>query len=149
MAKWRTVTLLAVIQFVMVLDSTVMNVSISQIVADLDTSVAGIQAAIAFYTLTMAAFMLMGAKLGDKYGRRKILAIGVVIYGVGSFMTGISQDIAQLMIGWSLIEGLGAVLVIPAILALAAVNYNIRFLAIRVPERIPDNGPGFIVYQDR
>ncbi len=126
MAKWKIVILLALIQFVMILDSTVMNVSISQIVADLNTSVAGIQAAIAFYTLTMAAFMLMGAKLGDSYGRRRILAIGVVIYGIGSFMTGISQNIAQLLFGWSLIEGLGAILVIPAILALAAVNYKDR-----------------------
>lgn len=124
MKKWNVVIVLALAQFVMVLDSTVMNVSISTIVKDLGTSVNGLQSAITFYTLTMAAFMLVGAKLGAKLGLLKTFRIGAVIYGTGSFITGLSQNLPTLLFGWSLIEGLGAVLVIPAIVALVAVNYK-------------------------
>src|ERR1700735_3756755 len=104
----------------MVLDSTVMNVSISQVVADLHTSVSQVQLAITAYTLVMAAFMLTGAKLGDIWGRRRAFSIGLLIYGVGSLTTALSPNITALLIGWSGIEGIGAVLVIPAIAALTA-----------------------------
>lgn len=116
--------MLAVAQFVMVLDSTVMNVSISTVVKDLDTTVASMQTAITFYTLTMAAFMLLGAKLGDVFGRKKAFIIGSLIYSLGSLITAFSPNIQSLFIGWSVIEGLGAVLVIPAIAALIAMNYK-------------------------
>jgi MFS family permease len=82
------------------------------------------QAAITFYALTMAAFMLTGGKLGDKWGRQNAFKIGSVIYGVGSLITALSPSLVVLLFGWSLIEGLGAILVIPAIAALAAVNYT-------------------------
>jgi MFS family permease len=118
------VAVLALAQFVMVLDSTVMNVSISEVVADLNTSVTSMQAAITFYTLTMAAFMLIGAKLCAKWGLLRAFTIGSVVYGIGSLITAFSQNITQLFIGWSVIEGLGAVLVIPAIASLIAVNYR-------------------------
>jgi MFS family permease len=111
-------------QFVMVLDSTVMNVSISQVVADLDTTVPDVQLAITAYTLVMAAFMLTGAKLGDIWGRRRAFSIGLAIYAVGSLATALSPNVTVLLIGWSGIEGLGAVLVIPAIFALTAVSYS-------------------------
>ncbi len=124
MKNWLVIVILAVSQFVMVLDSTVMNVSISQVASDLDTTITGMQAAITFYTLTMAAFMLTGGKLGDKLGRGRAFKIGAVIYGIGSLITGLSQNLGMLLFGWSLVEGLGAVLVIPAIAALAAINYT-------------------------
>jgi MFS family permease len=111
-------------QFVMVLDSTVMNVSISQVVADLNTTVPDVQLAITAYTLVMAAFMLTGAKLGDIWGRRRAFSIGLAVYGVGSMTTALSPNVGVLLIGWSVIEGLGAVLVIPAIFALTAVSYS-------------------------
>ncbi|HKP91513.1 MAG TPA: MFS transporter [Thermoleophilaceae bacterium] len=121
----RTVlVLLAMAQFIMVLDTTVMNVSISQVVDDLDTSVTGVQLAITAYTLVMAAFMLTGAKLGDIWGRRRAFAIGLGIYGVGSLTTALSPNLGVLLVGWSLIEGLGAALVIPAIAALTASTYT-------------------------
>lgn len=122
--KWRVVAILSLAQFIMVLDSTVMNVSISEVVKDLGTSVSGLQAAITFYTLTMAALMLTGGKMGDIWGRLNAFKIGAIIYGVGSLITALSPNLATLMIGWSLIEGLGAVLVIPAIAALIAMNYT-------------------------
>src|SRR3954464_6100644 len=115
--------ILASAQFVMVLDSSVMNVAISQIVADLDTSIQGVQTAITMYTLVMAAFMLPGAKLGDIRGRNRIFAIGLAIYGVGSLMTSLSPSLPVLLVGWSGVEGIGAVMVIPAIAALTAANY--------------------------
>src|SRR4026207_1606728 len=115
MRRWLPIAILASAQFVMVLDSSVMNVSISQIVDDLDTTIQGVQLAITMYTLVMAAFMLVRAKLGDIYGRDRIFAIGPSVYGLGSFITAISPNLTVLLFGWSLIEGLGAVMVIPAI----------------------------------
>jgi MFS family permease len=123
-SKWTAIIILASAQFVMVLDSSVMNVSISQIVADLDTTIAGVQLAITAYTLVMAAFMLVGAKLGDIWGRDRAFAIGLAVYGTGSFITALSPNLGVLLFGWSLVEGLGAVLVIPAIAALIAANYE-------------------------
>jgi MFS family permease len=116
--------ILAMAQFVMVLDSSVMNVAISQIVEDLDTSIQGVQTAITLYTLVMAAFMLLGAKLGDILGRNRAFAIGLAIYGVGSLTTALSPSLGVLLVGWSGVEGLGAVLVVPAIAALTAATYE-------------------------
>ncbi|GGF19697.1 MFS transporter [Subtercola lobariae] len=126
MKKWAAVIILGMAQFVMVLDSTVMNVSISTVVKDLDTTVAAMQGAITFYTLTMAAVMLLGAKLGDIWGRRRAFVIGAIVYACGSLITGLAPNIVMLFLGWSVIEGLGAVLVIPAIAALVANNYSGR-----------------------
>lgn len=124
MTKWKIVLVLSLAQFVMVLDSTVMNVSISAVVSDLGTTVNALQAAITFYTLTMAAFMLIGAKLCAKWGLTKAFVIGSIVYAIGSLITGLSQNITQLFIGWSVVEGLGAVLVIPVIAAIIAANYK-------------------------
>jgi MFS family permease len=124
MKKWTAVIILAISQFVMVLDSTVMNVSISEVAQDLGTTITGMQAAITLYTLTMAAFMLTGGKLGDIWGRNRAFRIGSVVYGIGSLTTALSPNLPVLLLGWSLVEGLGAVLVIPAIAALAAINYE-------------------------
>lgn len=124
MRRWLPLIVLCAAQFVMVLDSSVMNVSISQIVEDLDTTIAGVQLAITSYTLVMAAFMLVGAKLGDIWGRDRTFGIGLAVYGLGSLTTALSPNLAVLLLGWSLVEGLGAVLVVPAIAALIAANYE-------------------------
>ena len=124
MKKWIPILILALAQFVMVLDGTVMNVSISTVAHDLGTTITGMQTAITVFTLTMAAFMLTGGKLGDILGRQKAFRIGGVIYGIGSLTTAIAPTLGVLFLGWSIIEGLGAVLVIPAIAALAAANYK-------------------------
>jgi MFS family permease len=122
--------ILASAQFVMVLDSSVMNVAISQIVEDLNTTIQGVQSAITLYTLVMAAFMLLGAKLGDILGRNRAFAIGLAIYGVGSLTTALSPNLAVLLVGWSGVEGFGAVLVVPAIAALTAASYEGRERAL-------------------
>jgi len=124
MRKWIPIIILASGQFVMTLDTSVMNVSISQITADLNTSIQGVQAAITLYALVMAALMLTGAKLGDIYGRNRMFAIGLGVYGVGSMITALSPSLPVLLVGWSGIEGLGAIMVIPGIAALTAANYE-------------------------
>ena len=124
MRKWIPMLILASAQFIMVLDSSVMNVAISQIVEDLDTTIQGVQTAITLYTLVMAAFMLLGAKLGDILGTNRAFALGLAIYGVGSLTTSLSPNLTVLLIGWSGVEGFGAVLVVPAIAALTAATYE-------------------------
>lgn len=124
MRRWFPLLILASAQFVMVLDTSVMNVAISQVVKDLDTTIQGVQTAITMYTLVMAAFMLLGAKLGDILGRNRAFAIGLIVYGIGSLTTALSPNLAVLLIGWSGVEGFGAVLVIPAIAALTAATYE-------------------------
>lgn len=124
MKKWLPIIILAAAQFVMVLDSTVMNVSLSTIVKDLNTSVETLQLAITLFTLTMAAFMLVGGKLGDIWGRKRAFLIGLVVYSVGSLTTALSPNATVLIVGWSFVEALGAIMVIPAIAALAAANYS-------------------------
>src|SRR3954454_7648402 len=123
-ASWKPLAVLAAAQFLMVLDQAVMNVSISQLVADFHTSVTTIQAVIAFYSLVMAALMVAGGKLGDIWGRRRAFRLGHAIYGVGSLLTALAWSVPALMIGWSVLEGIGAALVLPALAALAALTYQ-------------------------
>src|SRR5215510_2683961 len=114
----------------MVLDQAVMNVSISQLVEDFDTTVTTIQIVIALYALVMAGLMLVGGKLGDIWGRRRALVIGMCIYGVGSGLTAVSWSVPALILGWSVLEGIGAALVLPALVALVASTYEGRERAV-------------------
>ena len=117
---------LAAGQFLMTLDSSVMNVSIATVAKDVDTTVTGIQGAITAYTLVMAALMITGAKIGAMIGRKRAFAIGCVIYGCGSFVTAISPSLPVLLVGWSFLEGVGAALILPAIVALVAGNFAVE-----------------------
>jgi MFS family permease len=114
---------LAAGQFLMTLDSSVMNVSIATVAKDVGTTVSGIQTAITFYTLVMASLMITGGKIGQIIGRKRAFTIGCVIYGCGSLLTSLSQSLAALMLGWSVLEGVGAALIMPAIVALVASNF--------------------------
>jgi MFS family permease len=120
---------LAAGQFLMTLDSSVMNVSIATVAEDVGTTVTGIQGAITAYTLVMAALMITGAKVGAMIGRKRAFAIGCVIYGCGSLTTALSPSLPVLLFGWSFLEGVGAALILPAIVALVAGNFG--------PERRP------------
>lgn len=124
MRRWSVLTVLAAAQFLMVLDQAVMNVSISQLVADFDTTVTAIQAVIALYALVMAGLMLTGGKIGDLIGRRRAFAIGLCIYGAGSALTAASWSVPSLAFGWSGLEGIGAALVLPAMVALVGGNFR-------------------------
>jgi EmrB/QacA subfamily drug resistance transporter len=123
-SKRLVLIVLAASQFLMVLDAAVMNVSISQLVADFDTTVTTIQGVITLYALVMAALFMTGGKLGDILGRRRAFVIGHVIYGVGSLLTALSWSVASLTLGWSIIEGIGAAIVLPALAALVAGNFD-------------------------
>jgi EmrB/QacA subfamily drug resistance transporter len=110
-------------QFLMALDSSVMNVSIATVAKDLDTTVTGIQSAIVLYTLVMAMLMVTGGKIGSMIGRKRAFVIGLGIYCTGSLTTALSPNLTVLLIGWSLLEGIGAALIMPAIVALVAGNF--------------------------
>jgi MFS family permease len=112
-------------QFLMALDSSVMNVSIATVADDLNTTVTGIQTAIVLYTLVMAMLMVTGGKIGSIIGRKRAFTIGLVIYCSGSFTTAISPNLGVLLLGWSLLEGIGAALIMPAIVALVAANFPV------------------------
>jgi EmrB/QacA subfamily drug resistance transporter len=122
--RWSPLVALGLAQFVMVLDQSAMNVSISALVDDFDTTVTTIQGVITLYCLVMAMFMLTGGKIGDGIGRRKAFVIGLVIYAVGSALTAVAPTVAILALGWSVLEGLGAALVLPALVALIAGNFE-------------------------
>jgi EmrB/QacA subfamily drug resistance transporter len=111
-------------QFLMTLDSSVMNVSIATVAEDVGTTVTGIQTAITLYTLVMASLMITGGKIGAIIGRRRAFGIGLVIYSLGSFTTAIAPNLTVLIIGWSFLEGIGAALIMPAIVALVAGNFT-------------------------
>ena len=115
---------LASAQFLMTLDSSVMNVAIATVAADVGTTVTGIQTAITLYTLVMASFMITGGKIGQIIGRKRAFSLGIVIYVTGSFTTAIAPSLPVLLLGWSLLEGLGAALIMPAIVALVASNFG-------------------------
>ena len=125
-AKASSIVLLTLAtgQFVMALDTTVMNTAIATVAKDLGTTVTGIQTAITFYTLVMASLMITGGKVGQIIGRKRAFTIGCVIYSCGSLTTALSQNLTTLIIGWSVLEGLGAVLIMPAIVALVATNFG-------------------------
>ncbi|WP_031079748.1 MFS transporter, partial [Streptomyces sp. NRRL S-118] len=130
MKRWRALAVLGTAQFLMVLDTSVMNVSISQLVEDFDTEVTAIQAVITLYALVMAAFMITGGRLGDILGRRRMFLVGLVVYAAGSALTAVAPTLWVLTLGWSIIEGLGAAMVLPAMAALVAESYQGRDRAI-------------------
>jgi len=111
-------------QFLMTLDSSVMNVAIATVAKDVGTTVTGIQTAITLYTLVMAMLMIPGGKAGALIGRRRAFSVGCVIYGAGSLTTALAPNLTVLIIGWSILEGIGAALILPAIVALVASNFR-------------------------
>src|SRR3954454_23390696 len=114
---------LAFAQFLMTLDTSVMNVSIATVAEDVNTTITGIQGAITMYTLVMAALMITGAKIGALIGRKRAFTIGCIVYGCGSLLTAVAPPLPVLLVGWSLLEGVGAALILPAIVALVAGNF--------------------------
>ncbi len=97
-----------------VIDGTLMNVSMLNVAHDLNIGLSDMQALITFYSLITGAFMLLAGKLGDVYGRKKIFRIGVLLFGLGSLISALSTNGTMLFVGWSLLEGLGAALMMPA-----------------------------------
>ena len=124
MKQWGALITLSLAMFIIVIDTTIMNVSISNLVVDLNTTVSGVQAAISIYALVMAAFMLIGGKLADIFGPKRIFITGLIIYSIGTTIASFSTSLTMLIIGWSILEGLGAALMIPNIQVLLRGRYE-------------------------
>jgi MFS family permease len=114
---------LALAQFIASYAATNMNVAISAIAKDLGTTVAGVQTAITLFTLTMAALMIPGSKLTDLWGRKRCFIIGLAVYGVGGLLAALSMGLPLLIVGYSLLEGVGSALMIPPIYILVTVTF--------------------------
>src|SRR4051794_41935449 len=104
----RLMVLLAMAMFVLVVDTSLMNVSISAVIDDLDTTASGVQSAIALEALVSAAFILINSKVGDLIGRRRAYVIGLLAYAVGALAMTLSQSLLPIVICWAIIGGLGA-----------------------------------------
>jgi EmrB/QacA subfamily drug resistance transporter len=116
--------LLAMAMFVLVVDTSLMNVSISAVVRDLDTTVSGVQSAIALEALVSAAFILIGGKVGDLFGRKRCYVLGLLGYAVGAVAMTLAQSLAAIIVFWAVIGGLGASLLLPAMQSLIHGNFD-------------------------
>jgi EmrB/QacA subfamily drug resistance transporter len=120
----RLSLLLAMAMFVLVVDTSLMNVSISAVVGDLDTTVSGVQGAIALEALISAAFILLSSKLGDLFGRRRAYVLGLSAYAIGALAMTLAQSLTAIIIFWAIIGGLGASLLLPAMQSLIHGNFE-------------------------
>ena len=110
--------------FVFVIDTSFMNVSISAVVEDLDTTVSGVQSAVAIEALVSAAFIMIGSKLGDLFGRKRAYVTGLVLYALGALAMVFAQGLAAIIVFWAVIGGLGASLYLPAMQSLIHGNFD-------------------------
>ena len=120
----RLAVLLAMAMFVLVVDTSLMNVSIASVVEDLGTTVSGVQGAIALEALVSAAFILIGGKLGDLFGRRRAFVLGLLGYAIGALAMTLSQSLTAIIVCWAIIGGLGASMLLPAMQSLIHGNFQ-------------------------
>src|SRR5499425_2433435 len=120
----RLAILLAAAMFVLVVDTSLMNVSISAVVHDLHTTVSGVQSAIALEALVSAAFILIGSKVGDLIGRKRAYVLGLLGYGIGALAMALSQSLTAIIVFWAVVGGLGASLLLPAMQSLIHGNFE-------------------------
>ena len=120
----RLAVLLAMAMFVLVVDTSLMNVSIAAVVEDLDTTVSGVQSAIALEALISAAFILISSKIGDLFGRKRAFILGLTGYAIGALAMTLAQDLAAIIVFWAIIGGLGASLLLPSMQSLIRGNFE-------------------------
>jgi EmrB/QacA subfamily drug resistance transporter len=120
----RLAILLAMAMFVLVVDTSLMNVSISAVVQDVDTTVSGVQSAIALEALVSAAFILIGSKIGDLFGRKRAYVLGLLGYAVGALAMTLAQSLTPIIIFWAIVGGLGAAHLLPAMQSLIHGNFE-------------------------
>src|SRR4051812_42531766 len=120
----RLALLLAMAMFVLVVDTSLMNVSISSVVRDLDTEVSDVQSAIALEALVSAAFILIGSKVADLIGRKRAYVLGLLGYATGALAMVLAQSITAVIIFWAIIGGLGASLLLPSMQSLVHGNFE-------------------------
>ncbi len=122
--KWLSLFVLALAVSIVVIDGTIMNVAQKYVIDDLNTDIKTIQWAFTAYSLTLAALTIFGGRLGDLFGRRKMFVTGAIIFAFGSLITALAKDAGTLILGWSVIEGIGAALMMPASSALLVSNFE-------------------------
>lgn len=122
--SWIPLILISLAAFIITLDSTFMNVAIAQLISDLNTTVSTVQLIISFYTLITASLMLIGSRLQDIFGKKKVFLMGAGIYGTGALLAALSQNSVMLFVGWSLLEGIGGSLMTPATVSIASETYK-------------------------
>src|SRR6478672_13812955 len=120
----RLAILLAMAMFVLVVDTSLMNVSIAKVVEDLDTTVSDVQTAIALEALVSAAFILIGSKTGDLIGRKRAYVLGLLAYATGALAMALAQSLTAVIVFWAIIGGLGASLLLPAMQSLVHGNFE-------------------------
>jgi EmrB/QacA subfamily drug resistance transporter len=120
----RLAILLAMAMFVLVVDTSLMNVSIAAVVRDLDTTVSGVQSAIALEALVSAAFILIGSKVGDLIGRKRAYVLGLLGYAVGALAMTLAQGLTAIIIFWAVVGGIGASLLLPSMQSLIHGNFE-------------------------
>jgi EmrB/QacA subfamily drug resistance transporter len=123
-SKWLPLLVLSSAMMIVIIDTTVLNVSISNMISDLKTNVQSIQWVISAYSLTLAALTVTGGRLGDLFGRKKMFIVGAILFALGSLVTALAPTISWVIIGNAIIEGIGAALMMPATSALLMSTYK-------------------------
>ena len=144
----RLAILLAMAMFVLVVDTSVMNVSISAVVHDLHTTVSGVQSAIALEALVSAAFILIGSKVGDLIGRKRAYVLGLLGYGIGALAMALAQGLIAIIVFWAIVGGIGASLLLPAMQSLIHGNFEGAAQKVAPESAVAyvDNDPLVLVY---
>src|SRR3954453_21539385 len=124
--RWLTLGISILSAFIVVLDNTILNVAIPTILRDLHTTLPSLQWVVTGYALTFATFLIIGGRLGDIYGHRRVFIVGAALFGAGSLLASVSTSVPQLVLGEALIEGIGASLMLPATLAILSVTFQGR-----------------------
>jgi EmrB/QacA subfamily drug resistance transporter len=122
--KWLSLFVMVLALAIVVIDGTVLNVSQKYVITDLNTDLQTIQWAFTSYSLVLAALTILGGRLGDIFGRKRTFVLGAIIFAIGSAMTAFAKDATMLIWGWSIVEGIGAALMIPASSALLVSNFE-------------------------
>src|SRR5258708_20042555 len=111
--KWLPLLVMSLALTIIILDTTILNVTLRTIISDLHTDIQSIQWVITAYALMLAAFTITGGRLGDLFGRKKMFVLGAIIFAIGSFMTSIAPSVGFIILGEAIIEGIGAALMLP------------------------------------
>jgi len=122
--KWLPLVVLVLALFIIVLDTTIINVSMKTIITDLRTNLKAVQWVITGYALVLAAFMITGGRLGDIFGRKRMFRIGAVVFGIGSLLASRAHSAPMLLVSVALVEGLGAAMMMPSTAALILAEYR-------------------------
>src|SRR5438046_8824087 len=124
MKKWLPLSVLCLAIAIIIIDSTLLNVSLSTLVRELHTNLQSLQWVISAYALMLAALTVTGGRMGDLFGRKRMFQLGAIIFAAGSFVASISRNVPVLLIGESIIEGVGAALMMPATASLLVAKYR-------------------------